>query len=62
MTDLDYQILVNQCNTAIMQKDKNFLYEGQNFGIEFRYILGAMADRYGYHATFNDKILMIKPR
>ena len=48
MTNLEYQIFVNQCNTAIIQKDKKFLYEGQNFGIEFRYILAAMADNYGY--------------
>ena len=62
MTNLEYQIFVNQCNTAIIQKNKKFLYEGQNFGIEFRYILAAMADNYGYKATFDDKTLIIKPQ
>jgi hypothetical protein len=63
MTDAQYSHCVNQCNLAIAQEENGFLFDGQKFRIEFRYILGAMANKYGYTATFNDKnFLIIDPK
>ena len=35
MTNLEYQIFVNQCNTAIIQKDKKFLADNYGYKATF---------------------------
>jgi hypothetical protein len=62
MNILEYQICVNECNMAMTKKDKQFFFEGKKFNIEFRYVLATMAESQGYKATFEDKILIIKPQ